>query len=109
ASVGLAVKPLMLEEQYRIVTANRGSQQTSRIEGIGRKYHTQSRNVRENALAALRVVECASGQVPADRPPDHQGSRECIIRAPADHRQLVPQLHHRGPDVIEELNLDYWL
>ena len=36
-------------------------------------------------------------------------ARECIVRAPADHRQFVANLHHRRPDVVEELNLDHRL
>ena len=31
------------------------------------------------------------------------------MRAPADQRQFVSQLHHGGPDVVEELDFDYWL
>ena len=33
------------------------------------------------------------------------GQRKSVIRAPADSGHFVANLHHRGPDVIEELNL----
>ena len=34
------------------------------------------------------------------------GRRERVVGAPADQRQLVAKLMHRGPDVVEELDLD---
>src|SRR5438132_7566475 len=60
----------------------------------------------ENALAALGVVDGAARQVSADGNPNHTGSRKSVVRAPTNERQLVAQLHHRRPDVVEELNLD---
>src|SRR5207344_2797513 len=48
----------------------------------------------------------AAPQVSPDRYADHDGARECVVRPVPQHRQLVADLHHRGPDVVEELNLD---
>src|SRR5438034_2455520 len=63
----------------------------------------------ENALAALGVVDGAARQVSANRNPNYTGSRESIIGTPANQRKLVAQLHHRRPDVVEELNLNHRL
>src|SRR5579862_1911430 len=65
--------------------------------------------MREHALAALRVIDGPARQISANRDANHQRAGESIIRAPADHAQLIANLHHRRPDVIEELNLDHWL
>ena len=63
----------------------------------------------EYALSALRVINGAAGKVSANRHPNHAGRGKSIVRAPADQRQFVAQLHHGRPDVIEELNLDHRL
>ena len=63
----------------------------------------------ENALAALGVVDGAARQVSANRNPNYTGSRESIVGTPANQRKLVAQLHHRRPDVVEELNLNHRL
>ena len=57
-------------------------------------------------LARLRVVRRAAAEVPADRRPYHHRAREGVVRAVPQHRHLVAHLHHRGPDVVEELDLD---
>ena len=109
AAIGFAIQTLVLEKQHRIVAANRRAQQAGGIKRIRRKHHAQAGNVREDALAALRVINRAAGQVSADRDANHAGRRERIVRPPAHHRQLVAQLHHRRPDVVEELDLDHRL
>ena len=60
--------------------------------------------MREDALAALRVINRAAGQVAADGDANHSGRGKISIRAPADQRQLIAKLLHGRPDVIEELN-----
>src|SRR5580698_5080919 len=62
----------------------------------------------KDALAALRMINSASSQIAANRDPDHQRRRESVVRAPADGGEFVAQLHHRRPDVIEELDFNYW-
>src|SRR2546423_12848711 len=51
----------------------------------------------------------APGQLPANRHSNPDRAREAVIRAPADHREFIANLHHRRPDVVEELDLDYRL
>ena len=63
----------------------------------------------EDTLARLAVVRAAATQVAADRHAHHDRARPLIARAVAQHRHLVANLHHRGPDVVEELNFDYRL
>jgi hypothetical protein len=65
--------------------------------------------VREDALARLAVVRAAAAQVAADRDADHDRARPRVARPVAHHRHLVADLHHRRPDVVEELNLDHRL
>ena len=52
------------------------------------------------------MINCAAGQVSAYRHAHHAWRRECSIRSPPHYRKFVTQLHHRGPDVVEELNLN---
>src|SRR4029078_1737130 len=73
------------------------------------KHHPQSGNVGKNTLAALRVVDGPAGKVAADGHADDAGRGERVVRAPADQRQLATQLHHGGPDVVKELDLDHRL
>src|SRR5258706_6392036 len=47
--------------------------------------------------------------IPADRNANHNRRGELVVRAPAQRGQLVADLHHGRPDVIEELNLDHRL
>ena len=76
-----------------------------KIERRRRHHHAQPRNVREDHFAALAVINPAARQVSADRHAHHRRAFEMSRRTPAQVRQLVAQLHHRRPDVIEELNL----
>src|SRR5579862_1293272 len=109
ATVGFAVQALVLQEQYGVIASNCGAQQSGRIQSIRRKNHPQPGDMGEDALAALRMIDRAAGEISPDRNANYHGTRECIVRAPANHREFVANLHHRRPDVVEELNLDYWL
>src|SRR5580765_875177 len=62
--------------------------------------------MRTDALARLAVIRSAAAPVPADRHADDHRARRRVPRAVSQHRHLVADLHHRGPDVIEELDLD---
>src|SRR6185436_15296281 len=62
--------------------------------------------MRKDALAGLAVIRTAAAQVPADRHADDHRARRGVARTVSQHRHLVADLHHRGPDVIKELNLD---
>ena len=104
--VGLPVEVLVLEEQHRIVAADRRAQQPGGVDRVRRIGDADARAVREDALARLAVIRAAAAQVAADRHADDHRAREVIARPVAQHRHLVAQLHHRRPDVVEELNLD---
>ncbi len=65
--------------------------------------------MRKSHLAALTVIDRSTGQIAADRHAQHQRRRKMAVGSPAHRRQLVAELHHRGPDVIEELDLGNWL
>ncbi len=99
----------MLQEQDGIITTNRGPQQAGSVQRVRWKYYTQPGDMGKSAFATLRVINRATGKVAADRDADDQRRGESIVRAPANHRQFVAQLHHGGPDVIEELNFDHRL
>ena len=65
--VGLAVEVLVLEEQHRVVAADRGPQQSRGVLRVRRKHDANARAVREDALAGLAVVRRAAAQIAADR------------------------------------------
>ena len=65
--VGLAVEVLVLEEQHRVVAADRRPQQPGRVLRVRRKHDADARAVREDALARLAVVRRAAAEVAADR------------------------------------------
>ena len=75
AAEGLAIEPLVLEKQHRIVAADRGAQQAVGVESVGWENHADAGSVGEDALAALRVVDRAAGEIAADGDADH-GRRE---------------------------------
>ena len=108
-AVGLPVEVLGLEEQHRVVAADGRPQQAGGVGGVRRIGDAQPRAVREDALARLAVVERAAAQVAADGRADHQRARERVVRPVPQHGQLVADLHHRRPDVVEELDLDHRL
>ena len=109
AVVRLAIQPLVLEEKHRIIGANRGAQQAAGIQRIRWHDDAQAWDVRELHLAALAVIDGAAVQVSADGHAQHHGAGESAVRAPADRGQFIADLHHRGPDVIEELHLRHRL
>src|SRR5208282_145311 len=60
--------------------------------------------MRENRFAALAMIDGAAGEIAANRNAQDSRTLEDTVRAPAHDAQLVADLHHRGPDVVEELN-----
>jgi hypothetical protein len=52
------------------------------------------------------VVGRAAAQVTADRHANDHRARKGVARPVAQHRNLVADLHHRRPDVVEKLDLD---
>ena len=96
----------MLEEDDRVVAADGRPQQPGGVLRVGRERNADPRAVREDALAGLAVVRRPAAQIAADRDADHHRAREGVVRAIAQHRHLVAHLHHRRPDVVEELDLD---
>ena len=103
--VGFAVKFFVFEEKDGIVAADGGAQKANRIKGIRREDYAKAGDMGEGDFPALAVIDGATGEVAADRHPDHGRASEAIIGPPAQHRQLVAQLHHGGPDVVEKLDL----
>src|SRR5215472_2062142 len=63
----------------------------------------------ENRLAALAVIYAAAGEVSANRHAQNRGALEIAIRTPAHHAKFIANLHHRGPDVVEELDFRHRL
>ncbi len=96
----------VLEKHHRVVAPNRGAQQPRGVGGGRRKRDADARAMREDAFARLAVVRTAALEIAADRHAHDHRTRIVVARAIAQHRHLVADLHHRGPDVIEELDLD---
>ena len=106
AAVGFAVEALVLEKQDRIVAANGGAEESVGVERVGGEDDSQAGGVGEDALARLRVVDGAAGEVAADGYTNHRRRGPCAVGAPAHQGELVANLVHGRPDVVEELNLD---
>ena len=64
--------------------------------------------MRKQRRASLGVIDRAANVSAISRPDDDR-RREIVVGAPAHSRELVTKLHVGGPDVIEELDLDYRL
>src|ERR1700722_1926991 len=94
----------VLEEHHRIVAANCGAQHARDIERSRRHHDAQARAVREDRFAALAVIPAAAGEIAADRDTNHRGRFEVAVGAPARDAEFIAKLHHRGPDIVEELN-----
>ena len=109
AVVGLAVQPLVFQEQDRVVRAQRRAQQPAGIGGVRGHHHPQPGNVSKQHLAALAVIDAAAVQVAADGHADYGRAAEAPVGAPAQGGHLVANLHHRRPDVIEELDFGHRL
>ena len=98
----------VLEKHHRIVATDGSPQKPGRVGGRGRKRDADAGAVGEDALAGLAVVRPALDITPDGDAHDHRAG-EIVARPIAKHRHLVAQLHHRRPDVIEELYFHYRL
>ena len=105
AVVALAVEVLVLEEQHRVLAAERGAQQPRRVARARRERDQEPGDVGEDRLAALAVPDRAALEVAADRDAHDHRARERAVRAPARGRGLRLDLVHRRPHVVEELDL----
>ena len=104
--IDLTIEMLVFEEQNRIVAADRRSQQTVRVERGRRVNDHQTRRVRKQRRARLRVINRTALQITADRNTHHHRAFRVAVRTPARHRDLVADLVIRREDVIEKLYLD---
>ena len=102
--VRLAVEMLVLEEHHRIVAADGRAQKTRDVQRRGRHHHPQAWTVGKNRFSALAVIHTAAGEVAADGHANDHRRFERPIRTPAHHAQLIANLHHGRPDVVEELD-----
>ena len=96
---------LVFEEDDRIVGADGRAQKAAGIERGRRHDHAQAGNVGEKHFAGLAVIDAAAGQIAADGHANHHRRLENSGAAPARQRQLVANLHHGRPDVVEKLYL----
>src|ERR1700726_1514866 len=60
--------------------------------------------MRKDDLTGLAVVRSSARKITADCRANYCRRLEMASRAPAGHNQFVANLHHRGPDIIEELH-----
>ena len=108
--VGLPVQVLVLEEEHRVVAADRGAQQPGRVDA--RSTDTRC-GCRGSARRCSRRTGCDTARRRAGSRRSARGSTtghdQRVARSVAHHRHLVADLHHRRPDVVEELNLDHRL
>src|SRR5208283_164137 len=104
AIVGLAIEMFVLEEHHRIVAANGGAQKTGDIQRGGRHDHAQAGAMRKDGFAALTVINGAAGEIAADGHANDGGAFEGTVGAPTKDAEFIANLHHGGPDVIEELD-----
>ena len=63
----------------------------------------------EDALAALRVIDRAAGEIAADGDADHRGREKSLFERQRISGNSLRSCMHGRPDVIEELNLDHRL
>ena len=99
---------LVLEEEHGVIAPYRRAQESVGIERGGRTDHPQPRAMREDRSASLGVINRAPDVTAVGRSHDHR-RREIVVGPPAHRRKLVAQLHVRGPNVVEKLNLNYGL
>src|SRR6266850_6538785 len=89
-----AVEELVLEEDDRVVVADRGCEETFRVGGRRRHHDLEARDMREPRLERLRVLRRVAAARPALRTHDHRHPS-----LPAEHeavlRGLVDELVHR--------------
>jgi hypothetical protein len=88
-----------------IVASQRGAQQPVGVQRRGGHHHMKPGDVGEQDLPRLAVIERPSLQISARRHPQDHRAGVGAVGAPAHRRELVPDLHHGRPDVVEELDL----
>ena len=99
-----AVHLLVLEEQHRVVVADRGPEQALGVVGRRRDDDLEARDVGEERLDRLRVVQRAVDAA-AVRRADHHRHAEPVVRAVAHPRRLGHDLVERRVDEVRELDL----
>src|SRR5215217_901265 len=97
---------LVLKEQNWIVITDCGFQKSFGVIGIRRNDYLQPRNVIEQRLNALRMIETATDAC-AKRGPDNEWADVLSVRAISDLRGFVYDLVECGMNVVRELDLGY--
>src|SRR5215213_2099870 len=97
---------LVLKEQHWIIVTDCGLQKPFGVIGIRRNDHFQPRNVIEERLDALRMIETAA-DARAKRGPDYQWADVLSVGAISDLRGFVYDLVECRMNVVRELDLGY--
>ena len=99
-----AVHLLVLEEQHRVVVADRRAEQPARVVRRRRDDDLEPGHVGEEGLDALRVVQRAVDAAAVRRPDDHRHA-VAVVRAVAHPGRLGHDLVERREDEVGELDL----
>src|SRR5262245_42091742 len=97
---------LVLEEEHGIITANRRAQQAVGIKRSRWIDDSQAGDLCKGGNAGLRVINGSPFQITTNRNTHDYRSFPFITRAPAEQRELISNLVHRRPDIVEELDLN---
>src|SRR5262249_4164978 len=65
--------------------------------------------MRKNRFAALAMIYAAASKISADGHAQDRRALEVSVRTPTHHAKLIPNLHHRRPDVVKELDFRHRL
>ena len=99
------VQALVLEEEHRVVVADRGLQQRLRVRRVRRAHDLEARYAHEPRRGHLRVdrAELAAG---ADDGADHERDADLLLRQEPVLRRLVDEAVHRERQEVAEHDLD---
>src|SRR5262249_47700305 len=100
----VTIKPLVFEEQDRIVASRSGLDQALGIFSIAREHDVPSGRVRIDRLDTLRMERTTFYAAAASHPHD-DWIGPLTVAPPAQRRDLIPHLHKAWPGVVGELDL----
>ena len=95
----------MLEEDHRIVVADRLDQETLGLIGVGRQHHLQPRDVGEHRVEALAVLR-GGAEAGAVHGADHQRGHRLAAEHVAELGRLVEDLVEADPHEVDEHQFD---
>ena len=96
----------MLDENHRIIVADRGDQAALGVVGVGRRHDLEARNVHEHRMQALRVLRALAPRFADHAAHDQRHLHLAVVHVAAFRGDVDELVHAQHQEVHADVHVD---